>query len=50
LILSTLFEEYQWTAGAVIGIIVVIIGNLMILTPAETLEKAFQKVVLRIQT
>ena len=38
LILSTFFEEYQWTASAVFGIIVVLIGNLMILTPAETLE------------
>ena len=44
LILSTLFEEYRWTASAVFGIIVVLIGNLMILTPAETLDKAFRKI------
>ena len=44
LILSTFFEEYQLTASAVFGIIIVLIGNLTILTPAETLEKAFRKI------
>jgi len=44
LILSTFFEEYQLTASAVFGIIIVLIGNLMILTPAESLEKAFRKI------
>ena len=39
LILSTFFEEYQWSANAVLGVIVVLVGNLIILTPAETLEK-----------
>ena len=39
LILSTFFEEYQWSANAVLGVIVVLVGNLVILTPAETLEK-----------
>ena len=39
LIFSTFFEEYQWSANAVLGVIVVLIGNLIILTPAETLEK-----------
>jgi drug/metabolite transporter (DMT)-like permease len=39
LILSTFFEEYQWSVNAVLGVIVVIVGNLIILTPAETLEK-----------
>jgi len=39
LIFSTFFEEYQWSANAVLGVIVVLIGNLVILTPAETLEK-----------
>ena len=43
LILSTFFEEYQWTASSLLGIIVVLIGNLVILTPAETLKKAFRK-------
>ncbi len=44
LILSTFFEEYQWSAGAVFGVIVVLVGNLIILTPAATLEKAFRKI------
>ncbi len=39
LIISTFFEEYQWSVNAVLGVIVVLVGNLVILTPAETLEK-----------
>ena len=42
LILSTLFEDYQWTASAVCGVIVVLIGNLITLTPKETLGNAFR--------
>ena len=44
LIFSTFFEEYQWSASAVFGVIIVLVGNLIILTPAETLEKAFRKI------
>ena len=44
LIFSSFFEEYQWSASAVFGVIVVLVGNLIILTPAETLEKAFRKI------
>jgi len=44
LIISTFFESYQWTASAVFGVIVVLSGNLVILTPANTLEKAFRKI------
>jgi drug/metabolite transporter (DMT)-like permease len=36
LILSTFFEEYQWSASALFGVIVVLVGNLITLTPAET--------------
>jgi len=39
LILSTFFEAYQWSASAVFGVIVVLFGNLIILTPADTLKK-----------
>ena len=39
LMLSTFFEEYQWSVNAVLGVIVVLVGNLIILTPAATLEK-----------
>ena len=33
LILSTLFEGYQWTANAVVGVALVLAGNLIILRP-----------------
>jgi drug/metabolite transporter (DMT)-like permease len=33
LILSTLFEGYLWTANALIGVALVLAGNLIILTP-----------------
>ena len=33
LILSMLFEAYRWTANAMIGVILVLAGNLIILTP-----------------
>ena len=45
LILSTFFEEYQWSANAVFGIIVVLFGNLIILTPVGTLKSALGKIV-----
>ena len=44
LVLSTFFEEYQWSASAVAGILIVLFGNLIILTPAGTLEHAFRKI------
>ena len=44
LILSTFFEEYQWSASAVSGVIVVLFGNLIILSPAGALEKAWDKI------
>ncbi len=44
LILSTFFEAYQWSASAVFGVIVVLFGNLIMLTPADTLEKALHKI------
>jgi drug/metabolite transporter (DMT)-like permease len=33
LVLSTLFEDYHWTANALAGVTLVLAGNLMILTP-----------------
>ena len=38
LLLSTLFEGYQWTAGAVVGVALVLGGNLIILTPQFNLR------------
>jgi drug/metabolite transporter (DMT)-like permease len=43
LVLSTLFEAYQWSASAICGVAVVLFGNLIILTPAGTLGKALAK-------
>ena len=44
LIFSTFFEAYQWSASAVFGVIVVLFGNLIILTPADTLKNALRKI------
>ena len=44
LILSTFFEAYQWSANAVFGIIVVLFGNLIILTPVGILKRAQGKI------
>lgn len=40
LVLSTLFEAYRWSANAVLGVVIVLFGNLIILTPARSLKKA----------
>ena len=47
LLLSTFFEAYQWSFGAIFGVIVVLTGNLIILTPANTLETAFRRIGIR---
>ena len=39
LILSTLFEGYHWTINAVVGVALVLAGNLIILTPPSTLHR-----------
>ena len=44
LVISTFFEEYQWSSSALAGVAVVLLGNLIILTPAETLDKAVRKI------
>ena len=43
LLLSTLFEDFMWTSNAAIGVVIVLIGNLFILTPAETLSRAYRR-------
>ena len=45
LLLSTIFEAFQWTANAAIGVVIVLIGNLFILTPATTVTKVYSKFV-----
>jgi len=44
LIISTFFESYQWSASGVFGVMVVLFGNLVMLTPADTLAKVFHKI------
>jgi drug/metabolite transporter (DMT)-like permease len=44
LILSTFFEDYRWTVSAVLGVIIVLSGNLIILTPAPTLIRAYHRI------
>ena len=43
LLLSTFFEEYHWSLNAGLGIAVVLIGNLVILTPAAIWRKLFNR-------
>jgi drug/metabolite transporter (DMT)-like permease len=39
LLLSTLFEDFQWTAHAAVGVTIVLVGNLFILTPGATIMR-----------
>ncbi len=43
LLLSTIFENFLWTANTAMGVVIVLIGNLFILTPAETLTRAYRR-------
>ncbi len=44
LLLSTLFEGFFWTASTAIGVVIVLIGNLFILTPADTLIQTYRRI------
>ena len=44
LLLSTLFEGFFFTANTAIGVVIVLFGNLFILTPAKTLTLAYGKI------
>ena len=44
LILSTFFEDYRWTINAGLGVSIVLSGNLIILTPAHTLVRTYQRI------
>ncbi|MBW2443946.1 MAG: EamA family transporter [Deltaproteobacteria bacterium] len=44
LLLSTLFEDFLWTANTAIGVVVVLTGNLFILTPAAILTRAYRRI------
>ena len=43
LLLSTFFEEYHWSLNAGLGVVVVLAGNLVILTPAATWQRLFSR-------
>jgi len=45
LLLSTLFENYHWTVSGVSGIVLVLIGNLVMLTRPETARRVLRRVV-----
>jgi drug/metabolite transporter (DMT)-like permease len=44
LLLSTIFEDFLWTATTALGVVIVLIGNLFILTPAATIARAYRRV------
>jgi len=44
LILSTFFENYRWSINAGLGVIIVLSGNLIILTPVESYRRAYQRI------
>lgn len=39
LVISTLFEGYRWTGNALVGVSLVLVGNLLILTPQSTYRR-----------
>lgn len=44
LLLSTIFEDFLWTVNSAAGVVIVLIGNLFILTPGATLLRAYRRV------
>jgi hypothetical protein len=44
LILSTLFEGYLWNTNALVGVALVLAGNLIILVPQFTLRRIWGQV------
>jgi len=42
LTLSTVFENYRWTAEAVAGVSLVLAGNLLVIVPKGKLQRVFQ--------
>ena len=39
-----LFEDYRWTINVGLGVSIVLSGNLIILTPAQTLIRAYHRI------
>jgi drug/metabolite transporter (DMT)-like permease len=44
LLLSTLFENYHWTVNGMAGIVLVLIGNLVMLTRPETARRILRRI------
>jgi drug/metabolite transporter (DMT)-like permease len=44
LILSTLFEHYQWTVSGLAGVFLVILGNLVMMTRVETARRLLRRI------
>jgi len=44
LALSTVFEDYRWTADALVGVAMVLAGNLIILTPRSVIRRFFHRI------
>ncbi len=45
LTLSSLFEGYQWVWTGVVGVIVILLGNALVLAPAEMIAKLWARIV-----
>jgi len=45
-IISSLFEGFEFTDNIIIGFILVLIGNAIVLTPQEKLKRAYQKIMI----
>ncbi len=43
LLLSTIFENFSWTANTAIGVVIVLVGNLFILTPSAALVRLIKR-------
>ena len=43
LVLSTLFEGYRWSVNALAGVTLVLMGNLIILTPQSTYRRVMAR-------
>jgi drug/metabolite transporter (DMT)-like permease len=43
LLLTTIFEDFSWSVNTAFGVVVVLVGNLFILTPGATLTRIYRK-------
>jgi drug/metabolite transporter (DMT)-like permease len=43
LALSTVFENYRWTAEAIVGVSLVLAGNLLVIVPKEQWQRVLRR-------